>query len=73
MVRDAPRAPGEPVMTSTHPCFGCHVPIPDTPGNAYCPECIAAQVAEQGDERAAFDAFHRYADRCARPEHTDGR
>jgi Zn finger protein HypA/HybF involved in hydrogenase expression len=51
-----------------HDCFGCGTSIADVPGNAYCPECVEAQTIEQGDELAAFDAFHAYADRVARTE-----
>ena len=48
------------------PCYGCQTPISDEPGNYYCPACVADQLREQGDEREAFDAFHAYADACAR-------
>jgi hypothetical protein len=50
-----------------HPCFGCERPIADTPGNAYCDACIAEQTARARDERAAFDAYHRFADASRSP------
>jgi Zn finger protein HypA/HybF involved in hydrogenase expression len=58
--------PATHTAPATHPCFGCQTPIADEPGNAYCPECIAQQMREQGDELEAFDAYHAYADRIAR-------
>lgn len=55
---------------ATHKCFteGCTTQIADEPGNYYCDECVTEQQREQGDELAAFDAYHRFADACARRE-----
>jgi Zn finger protein HypA/HybF involved in hydrogenase expression len=54
------------ITPQQRPCFGCEAPISDEPGNYYCPDCIAEQTRQQADERAAFDAFHAYADRVAK-------
>ena len=47
-------------------CFTCKRQIRDLPGNYYCDLCVQKQKREQGDELAAFDAYHEYADACAR-------
>lgn len=47
-------------------CYGCGVPVPDEPGNAYCAVCIERQRREALAELEAFDAFHRWADRVGR-------
>jgi len=46
-------------------CFGCGTDVPDESGTYYCPTCVEAQLAEQGDELAAFDAYHAWADRVS--------
>lgn len=48
-------------------CFteGCSELTSSAPGDYYCDACVEAQQAEQGDELAAFDAFHEFADAVA--------
>lgn len=43
-------------------CYGCEAVVPDEPGVYYCDDCVVKQMADQGDERAAFDAYHRWVD-----------
>lgn len=50
----------------THKCYGCDTQIANTPGNAYCDDCIAKQTAEQGREIEAYDAFHVWADKVSK-------
>lgn len=44
-------------------CYGCGEVRLAGRGAYYCDACVAAQQAEQGDERSAYDAFHEWADR----------
>lgn len=46
----------------TTTCFGCGAPLPGEVGGYYCEPCIKAQHADFARERAAFDAYHRFAD-----------
>lgn len=47
-------------------CYGCGAAVPDEPGRYYCDPCVARQLAAQGDETAAYDDYHAFADECAR-------
>lgn len=43
-------------------CFECQAEVPDEPGTYYCPECVAEQLKEQGDELENFNAYHKWVD-----------
>lgn len=45
-------------------CFGCGAAIPER--DAYCQACIDVQHAAYVIEQHAFDAYHAWADSCAK-------
>ena len=47
-------------------CVGCQAPIAPAVGVYYCGSCVAKQLALHASEREAFDAYHAFADECAR-------
>lgn len=56
-----------PWVTPTIECFteGCATTLAATPGNYYCPACIAEQTTAHAAELAAFDEYHEFADAIA--------
>lgn len=47
-------------------CYECGADVPNITGSYYCAECVAKQLRDEQDERTAFDAYHAFADACAK-------
>lgn len=47
-------------------CLTCKASLQGELGAYYCRKCVKVQQAAYREEREAFVAFHRFADRAAR-------